>query len=50
VTIRAYVLRFTFYVLSLVPLLLLTGCASEPALPPLAVPGQPTLVFIYTDG
>lgn len=29
--------------------LLLPGCSASPAAPPLAVSGQPTLVFVYTD-
>ena len=44
------ILRFTRYVLVLVTLLLLAACGNEPAAPPLAEPGQPTLVYIYTDG
>ena len=39
-----------FVVLLGLLLLLLTGCSSEPTAPPLAEPGQPSLVHIYTDG
>lgn len=31
-------------------MLLLTGCGSEPVTPPLVEPGQPTLVYVFTDG
>jgi hypothetical protein len=47
-SIKAGVLRFV--VLTALLLLLLSGCGSEPAAPPLAEPGQPTLVYVFTDG
>jgi hypothetical protein len=41
-------MKITALLLALVGLLL-TGCGGSVPVPPLAVTGQPTLVFIYTD-